>query len=89
MINQMTHSPLLRLTFTWDYFILLKVLTFEPMDEVFGCGRSNQTSSIFISHMVLYIKLMKVLTFEHLDGIQGFAGKRVLFLPVVFSRVKN
>ena len=59
------------------------------MDEVFGCDHSNQTSSIFISHMVLYIKLMKVLTFEHVDGIQGFAGKRVLFLPVVLSRVKN
>lgn len=82
----------LNITFTWYYFILLKVSTFELVDEIPGNDYSNQTSSIFISHaVVLSIKLMKVLTFEHVDGIQGFAGtfKRILFLPVILSHVKK
>ena len=83
------------ITFTWYYFISLKVLTsiFKPVDEILGCDlRSNQTSSIFISHRTtVSIKLMKALTFEHVDGIQGFAGpfKRILFLPVMLSRFKK
>lgn len=45
----------LSITFTWYYFILLKVLTLEPVDEIFGCDlHSNQTSSIFISHGTIY-----------------------------------
>ena len=83
------------ITFTWYYFISLKALTsiFKPVDEILGCDlRSNQTSSIFISHgTTVSIKLMKALTFEHVDGIQGFAGpfKRILFLPVMLSRFKK
>lgn len=83
------------ITFTWYYFISLKALTsiFKLVDEILGCDlRSNQTSSIFISHgTTVSIKLMKALTFEHVDGIQGFAGpfKRILFLPVMLSRFKK